>query len=268
MKKLFFSALIVALAMTSCGSKTQGTANNDSDSTTEVASADTTAASSEAATSSSESLSPESKTTVENLTSQLQKAISTNDSKAAISTLANLQTIYKNLIEQGKNEEAKKYGEAIKKIINENNDALKSLKSGNTTIADLVNGIKNLPTSANATAEQAKAAVTNDVVNLASPAIAKGKTAITTAEAAAEAIKNAPAAVKAAATNTANKAANQLKTDATNKVNNAVNDLSKAKTEAKAKAKEKAQDQVNKLNQKASDAVNNAANKALKGLGL
>lgn len=60
----------------------------------------------------------------------------------------------------------------------------------------LVNGIINLPTSAAATAEDAKAAITSDVVKLASPAIAKGETVVETAKAAAKMVKNAPEAVK------------------------------------------------------------------------
>lgn len=96
-------------------------------------------------------------------------------------------------------EEAKAYGSAIKKFVNDNAESLKTIASGNSTVESLVNGIINLPTSAAATAEDAKAAITSDVVQLASPAIAKGETVVETAKAAAEMVKNAPETVKNAA---------------------------------------------------------------------
>ena len=72
-------------------------------------------------------LSADNKTTIDNLTAELQKAIDTKDAKTTISILANLQTIYKNLAEKGKLEEAKAYGSAIKKFVNDNAEALKGL---------------------------------------------------------------------------------------------------------------------------------------------
>lgn len=76
------------------------------------------------------------------------------------------------------------------------------IASGNSTVESLVNGIINLPTSAAATAEDAKAAITSDVVKLASPAITKGETVVETAKAAEkvnEANKKANEAVNKAA---------------------------------------------------------------------
>ncbi|GEM_PF-148759 len=274
MKKIFFFAAAIALTLASCGNKSQGnTAEADSTGTEFVE--DTTAEASEA----NAALTEESKATVENLTAELQKAIDNKDSKAAISSLANLQTIYKNLVAQGKLDEAKAYGSAIKSFVNRNAEAIKNVTSGNTTIANLVEGIKNLPTSAETTAEQAKAAIGEDITSLASPVIAKGATAVATAKEAAEAIKNAPAAVKNAAENAANQAVSNAKTAAENKVNsevnkanekaaNAVNKANEKANKAVNDAKQKAANKVNEASQKANKAVNDAANKALKGLGL
>lgn len=273
MKKVFLFAAAIALTLASCGNKSQGNAA-ETDSTATEALAENSE--NDEATA---NLSEESKATVENMTAELQKAIDAKDSKAAISTLANLQTIYKNLVAQGKLDEAKAYGSAIKNLINKNADALKNVASGNTTIASLVDGIKNLPTSAEATAEQAKAAIGEDITSLASPAIAKGATAVATAKEAAEMVKNAPAAVKNAAENAANQAVNDAKTAAENKVNSEINKANQKANDAvnkeKAKAdkavndaKAKAANKVNEANQKANKAVNDAANKALKGLGL
>lgn len=271
MKKVFLFAAAIALTLASCGNKTQnGTAEADSTATENVATADDE---------NNPELTEEAQATIENMSTELQKAIDAKDSKAAISTLANLQTIYKNLVAQGKLDEAKAYGSAIKSLINKNADALKNVASGNTTIASLVDGIKNLPTSAETTAEQAKAAIGEDITSLASPAIAKGATAVATAKEAAEAIKNAPAAVKNAAENAANQAVSNAKSAAENKVNSEINKANQKATDAVNQEKEKANkavsdaktkaaNKVNEANQKANKAVNDAANKALKGLGL
>ena len=286
MKKVFILAAAIALTLASCGNKTQGNAA-DADSSAAIENVDSASASAEnieGEDASEAALSDDSKATITNLGSQLQKAIAAKDSKATITTLANLQTIYKNLVAQGKLDEAKAYGSSIKKLISENAESIKNVAEGNTTILQLIDGVKNLPTSAATTAEQAKAAISNDVTNLASPVIAKGQTALATAKAAEEAIKNAPAAAKTAAEAAANKAVNDAKTAAENKVNSEVQKANSkataaanaAKTKAEAKvneakakndaAKAKAASKVNEAKQKANDAVNNAANKAIKDL--
>lgn len=269
MKKLLIMASALALTLASCGNKQANTSAN----------ADSALENVEAATNETTTLSEESKTTVEQLTATLQKAISAGDAQSTISTLANLQTIYKNLVEQGKLEEAKAYGTAIKQFMTDNKESLQTLVDGNSTVSSLVSGIANLPTSAETTAEQAKAAITNDVVNLASPAIAKGETAVATAKAAAEMVKNAPAAVKSAAENAAKSAVSNAVSSAEQqatataaktavKAVSAANEA-KAKTEAAVEAeKQKTRDKVNEGKQKANDAVNKAADKALKKLGL
>lgn len=249
MKKLFIFAAALALTFTSCGNKAQNNqANADS---TEVI--DTAATADEAAT----ALSSESQATIDNLTAELQKAVNAKDAKSTIATLANLETIYKNLVEAGKLEEAKAYGSAIKKFLNDNAESIKNVASGNTTVASLVNGIASLPTSAATTADEAKKAVASDIVNLASPTIAKGATAVATAKAAAEAVENAPATVKAAASAAASTAA----AAAEKKVSDEVD-------KGKEKANKAVNDAVEKANKKANEAVDKAASKALKGLGL
>lgn len=239
MKKIALMALtVIAFTFASCGNKT---ANN-----TTATDSDSVAV-----------LSDTAQATVNNLTGELQKALNAKDSQGTIVSLANLETIYKNLVDAGKLDEAKTYGTAIKEFINNNAETIKTVAAGNTTIASLVEGIKNLPTTATATAEEAKSAVATDVVNLASPTIAKGVTAVATAEAAAEAVKNAPATVKEAATAAANTAVESAKTAAENKANEAVTN-----------AQNKANEEVNKAAEKANKKVNEATSKALKGLGL
>lgn len=245
MKKIFVMIIAVAaMVLASCGNKTNAGAANDSDSVAMGDSALTV-------------LTPETQKTIDALTGELSKDVESKDNQKVISSLANLQAIYKNLVESGKLEEAKGYGTAIKQFVSEHADAIKQAAAGNTTIASLIEGIKNLPTTAETTADQAKAAVVSDVTKLASPAIAKGATAVADAQAAAEAVKNAPAAVKNAAENAANTAVSNAENAAKDKANSEMS-----------KAKDKANDAINKAANKASDAVNAAKEKAVKGLGL
>ena len=260
MKKLFIFAAALALTFSNCGNKTQNAAAN-ADSAAVVTDEEGGA-----------ELSEDAKTTINNLTAELQKAIDAKDAKTAISVLANLQTIYKNLADEGKLEEAKAYGSAIKKFVNDNAETLKTIASDNSTVESLVNGIVNLPTSAAATAEDAKAAITSDVVKLASPAIAKGETAVETAKAAAEMVKNAAEnAAKSAVNNAATKAENAAKAaadDAATKASAAAAEGKKKVDEKVNAERQKAAEKVNEANKKANEAVNKAADKALKGLGL
>lgn len=269
MQKVFLFATVIALTLASCGNKSQSNAPEAG--STAVETVDSTAATTEEAAT---PLTEEAKVTVENLTGELQKAITAKDSKATIATLANLQTIYKNLVVQGKLDEAKSYGSAIKTFVSNHADDIKNVAEGNTTVAQLVEGIKNLPTSASTTAEQAKEAIKQDVINLASPTIAKGATAIATAEAtaiataeaAAETVKNLPASVKTAAETAATQAVNNAKTSAENKAKEEVQKVNDKANAAVNNAKAKAAQEVNKANQKANDAINKAADKALKDL--
>ncbi len=267
MKKVFFMAIAVCgLMMASCGTKTQN-AEATSDSTAVEA------------TDSAAQLSADGQKTVESFTTQLEKSLTGKDLTSTISTLANAETIYKNLVEAGKLEEAKAYGSALQALINEKAETIKTVASGNTTILSLVQSIQNLPTSAATTAEQAKAAVTSDVTNLASSSIAQGETTVATAEAAAEAVKNAPTTVanaaKAAAVATANNAktaaentANAAVTSVQNKANEQVNKASNKVNEKVTNAQNKAANKITDTQNKANKAVNDAANKALKGIGL
>lgn len=250
MKKVFLFAAVMALTFASCGQKTQSN-SADSDSTaselvegTDASSDDATAA-----------LSDEEKAQVNEVCSDLKSSFEKKDGNAAIAALAKAQTVYKNLVAQGKLDEAKAYGAAIKNFVSSNAEALKNLAEGNVTISNIVEGVKNLPTSAETTAEQAKAA----------------------ADAAAAVLKNAPAAVRNAAENAANQAAENAKTAAQNKVNEEVNKANQKAAEASNAAKQKAADKVNEAKQKAAnkvneahqkvhDAINDAANKTLHDL--
>lgn len=216
MKKTILFAAAIALAMASCGNKTQN-AEAQADST-EVA-ADSTAA----------AVSEETQGTIDQLAADLSAAIETKDGKAIAATLATLQQTYAKLVEEGKIDEAKSYGEAIKKIVSDKADDIKGAAAGDANaIASLVESVKNLPTSAEATAEDAKAAAEN-------------------------AAKTAASDTKAAAENTVKEAGDQVKKAASDAKDNATNKVNEAKQKAKDDTKA---------------AVNKATDKALKDLGL
>ena len=171
----------------------------------------------------------------EEITSDLDEALKadTKDPAKIEAALTKVKDEYAKLVEEGKVEEAKKYALKIQEFISNNSESLKSA-ANNATVVSLIDGIKNLPTSAEATAEDAVAAVKADAKTV-------GDAAKNTAE--------------AAATN----AANNAKSAAETKVNE-----QKAKAEAKVNdAANKAADKVNDAANKANTAIGNAANKLL-----
>ena len=84
---------------------------------------------------------------------EVTSALETNDPSKIEAALTTAKDVYAKLVEEGKVEEAKKYALKIQEFIANNSESIKSA-SNNATIASLVDGIKNLPTSAEATAEQ------------------------------------------------------------------------------------------------------------------
>ena len=178
-----------------------------------------------------------------------------------------MQATYKALVNAGQLDEAKAYGQSIKNFLAENAESIKAVTEGNTTIADLVNGIKNLPTSAETTAEQAKQAVTDDAVSLAAPYIQKAAQTAATVEAAKAALQSAPEAAKKIVENVPEAAKEAAKTAATKAVNNAKAAAEKKANEEVTKAREKAAEKVKEGQKKLNDKVNEAANNALKNLG-
>jgi hypothetical protein len=267
-KLLILSFATCAMIMASCGNKTKDAiALADSDSLM----MDTSIVAAVAVDGLSEDL----KTTITNLTTKLTEDLKANNTQNIIVGLANLETIYRNLAAASKLEDAKVYGTAIKNFINSNSEALKASVSENATIGSLVQSIQNLPTTAETTAEQAKAAVANDIATLASPAIAKGETAVATAEAAAKLIENAPATAKKAAEDAAANVANNTKAAVDNQVDAAKASANKAVSNAQDKTnkaitdtKEKANKKVNEAADKANKKINDAAKEAIKGIGL
>ena len=213
MKKVFLFAC-VAFALASCGNK---------------------AASNEEVKEDTVAVAVDSEEAAGEITADLNDALKaeTKDPSKIEATLTKVKEEYAKLVEEGKVEEAKKYALKIQEFISNNSESLKSAASS-ATVVSLIDGIKNLPTSAEATAEDAVAAVKADAKTV-------GDAAKNTAE--------------AAATN----AANNAKSAAETKVNE-----TKAKAETKVNdAANKAADKVNDAANKANSAIGNAANKLL-----
>lgn len=227
MKKIFFlAAAFMALTFTACQNKTQK-------------SAQTTDSDSIAAQTGNAKIPQAVSKQVSQVTQTISQQLQGKDAAGLAKTMATVQTTYQQLVKEGKLQEAKTYVSQVQQFIQKNQAAVNQVASGNTTIANLINGVKNLPTSTSTTAQQAAAAVSTDA-----QAIANG-------------VKSLPAGTKEAAEKTVKNAVDNAKTNGENQVKGQVD-----------QAKQKAADAVNKTSQKASDAVNQGAQKALKGLGL
>lgn len=211
MKKTFMMAMAaMALTLASCGNQTKK-ASEAVDSLGDMM-----------------AVSPEVQATTDSLTSALTSQLDKNDASTLTTTLAALQAKYAELVKSGKLDEAKKYASQVQKFIKEHADKIKSVAAGNATIAALVEGVKNLPTSAEATADEAAAAVKGDVQSVV----------------------------------------NNAKATAAEKTNEAVENTKEAAREKVSEEVSKGQEKVEEAVNKAADKTNEAANNAMKKLGL
>ena len=132
MKKGFLAiAAAAALVLSSCGDtkKNAEAAAGAADQAAAVEAVDTSA------------LSDDTNAAIATLTAQVEQAVKNKDPKVLITSLATLQATYKALVNAGQLDEAKAYGQSIKNFLAENAESIKAVTEGNTTIADLVNGI-------------------------------------------------------------------------------------------------------------------------------
>lgn len=136
MKKVFLMAMAaIAFIFAGCGDKKTTPSNNQVD-TTIVMDESTDA-------------------TADSLTSELDTQLSQNNTDAIQATLTSLQNKYAELVASGKLDTAKAYAAKIQQFLNDNAEKIKAAAANNPSIAALVSGIQNLPT----TAEQAEEAV-------------------------------------------------------------------------------------------------------------
>ena len=169
--------------------------------------------------------------TADSLTSELDVQLAQNNTDAIQATLTSLHNKYAELVASGKLDTAKAYAAKIQQFLNENAEKIKAAAANNVTIAALVTGIQNLPTTAEATAEQAEEAVKN----------------------------NAKDMMKKAEHET-NKAIDKAKREASKATDKANAQMNEAKDKA-GKALDKSAEEANKK-------VNQARGKIRKGLGL
>lgn len=169
----------------------------------------------------------EAETTISALTEELTNG----DADKVSVALATVQTTYAELVKSGKLDEAKKYASAVQDFVKENAEKIKEVTKGNETITKLIDGVVALPTSVEATAEEAAAAVTTDAKNLVEQAQATAK------EAAEEAVEGVKDAAKAK--------------------------VAEAENKAKEKVNEKVEEAKTKANEAATKAINDAASKIL-----
>lgn len=207
MKKVFITAMVAAAIMaTSCGNKTTANVNAE-DSTSMV---DATVSGSE-----------------DKVIDEMTKQIENGDAESLKTTIEGVSEEYAKLVEEGKLDEAKSYASKVKEFINTHSEELNTLTSGNVTITQLVNAVKNLPTDVKTTAEEAAAAVKTDAENVT-------KTV-----------------------------ADDVKKEAQNKVDEAKSNAKDKASKAVNNSKNKATEAINDANKKATDAINKAADKLL-----
>lgn len=212
MKKVFLMAM-AAIAFIFAGCENKKTSPNDNQTDTTIVmdeSADATA---------------------DSLTSELDVQLAQNNTDAVQATLTSLQNKYAELVASGKLDTAKAYAAKIQQFLNDNAEKIKAAAANNATIAALVSGIQNLPTTAEATAEQAEEAVKNNAKDMMKKAEHE--------------------------TNKAIDKAKQEATKATDKANAQMNE-----------AKDKTGKALDKSAEEANTKVNQARGKIRKGLGL
>ena len=147
MKKVFLMAMVaIAFIFAGCGDKKTTPNDNQADTTIVMdASVDATA---------------------DSLTSELDTQLSQNNTDAIQASLTSLQNKYAELVASGKLDTAKAYAAKIQQFLNDNAERIKAAAVNNPSIAALVSGIQNLPTTAEATAEQAEKAVKNNAKDM------------------------------------------------------------------------------------------------------
>lgn len=214
MKKIFLFACVAALTLASCGNKTK--ANAEAEATDSVAT-ETTVEQAQA----------------DSIISVISSQLESNDPATVQKSLETVKETYAKLVESGDVEAAKTYASAVQEFIDNNSEKINTVAKGETTVVSLINGIKNLPTSAETTAEAAAVAVKSDAETVANAAV-------DVAKATAEQKVNEAKAEAANKVNEAKSAAVQKVTEAaTPAVQKATEAAAKASA-AKAKADEKA----------------------------
>ena len=154
MKKIFIMVCAV-IALVSCGGKTAPSAADVVSDTTE----DVTAVAAKTANEAADKA-------VDAVTTALDEQLKAGDAKTLAKTLASAKAAVEKLQSEGKTEEAAAYASKIKEYVDKNKEALTTAAKGDMTVADLVNGIANLPASVQQGAAAAKAAVNADAAKV------------------------------------------------------------------------------------------------------
>ncbi|MGN1260197.1 MAG: hypothetical protein ACI4UC_03725, partial [Alloprevotella sp.] len=159
MKKILVMAFAMAAMMFSaCGNKQAAPVNE----------ADSTAVGTEV-----ETAVEEAQALGETLAGQLQGM----DAEGVKSTIEEVKNKYEELVAAGKTEEANAYASQVQEFINTHAEELQNVTSGNATVVDLIEAVKNLPTNVKNSAAEAASAVKSDVENAANTAVDNAKEA-------------------------------------------------------------------------------------------
>lgn len=183
MKKIFVAiAVLAAMTFTSCGNSTN---NSEEADTTVVADTDELAA--------------------------LEEAVASGDEEAVKAELSKLQELAANL----DSAEVKKFAYKLQEFAANHKEDLDKLATGEFTVADVINGIQNIPSAASALGNEAKDAATSDANTVNNQVKA----------AAAETKENVKAEAKAKANEAADAAVQKANEETTKAINNAADAL-------------------------------------------
>ncbi len=153
--------------------------------------------------------------TPEAVVSSLTEKIQSGDATAITEAVEIVQAELQAILESGDVEKASAYASQIKAFVDENAEKLQELNVNTLTLADIINAVKALPANAEATAEDAAAAVESDAEAAKDAAVDAVK------EQANEAVEEGKAKANEAvqdAANQANKAVGDAINDAANKL--------------------------------------------------
>lgn len=113
--------------------------------------------------------------TADSLTSELDTQLSQNNTDAIQATLTSLQNKYAELVASGRLDTAKAYAAKIQQFLNDNAEKIKTATANNPSIAALVTGIQNLPTTAEAAVKNNAEEMMKEAENETNKAIDKAK---------------------------------------------------------------------------------------------
>ncbi len=196
MKKIIlFSFVVAALALASCGNKSDANAEGSENDSTAV---DPT-----------------------EVIGDMKTMLDANNAEGFNEIVSTTQEKIESLMKEGKVEEAQAYASKLKEFIDENAETIKSVAGNDETVNSIINTISNIPESASESLKEIEGDVKDKIENAAEDAVEDVKQEI---EGAVEDAKQKANEAVEDAKQKASDAVDNAVEDAKKKTNNAIND--------------------------------------------